>query len=72
MEAILLQILQDNAVSTVFVIFAFLWMRSKFKFLEKKMDDLTEDKRWTETCESTHREVDRRLKRLEAAENSGH
>jgi hypothetical protein len=46
-----------------------LWLNPKINTLQKSVDELKSGKRWTETCEETHKEVDRRIGRLEGFAN---
>ncbi|MFC1511632.1 hypothetical protein ACFL5H_00355 [Candidatus Latescibacterota bacterium] len=69
MEDIVIRILMNGGPSAVVVAIGFVIVRMQIKELKADIGELKEGKRWTETCESTHKEVDRRLNRLETVIN---
>ncbi|MFC1485727.1 hypothetical protein ACFL55_01710 [Candidatus Latescibacterota bacterium] len=69
MEDIIIRILINGGPSAVVVAIGFVIVRMQIKTLQEDITELKGGKRWTETCEQTHQEVDRRLDRLEAIAN---
>ncbi len=71
METFFANLATNGGPSAVILLIGIMWVNSKLNGLTKQIDDLKEGKRWTETCEATHEEVNRRIERLETAQNGG-
>lgn len=69
MEQLIRDMIIDNAGNVSTLVLGILWIRYQFNSLEKKIDDLNENKTWSETCDTRHIEINRRLNRLESIRN---
>jgi len=77
MEKILIDIAMNGGPSAIIVLIGFLVLNSKLNDVKRSTNEnqaaileLRTGKRWKETCETTHVEIDRRLERLEATQNN--
>jgi len=71
METFLANMMITGGPSAVVIGLGVLLVSGKLNALKESIEELKSGKRWTETCEATHEEVNRRLERLECGQNGG-
>ena len=69
MEAWIIDLAMSGGPGAIAVLFVFLLFNPKISAMSDDIREIKEGKRWTETCESTHQEVDHRLERIEKSLN---
>ncbi len=69
MEEVLIDLAIKGGPGAVSLLIAYLWLNPKINRMQSDLTELKNGKRWTETCEKTHEEVNHRLARIEAALN---
>lgn len=65
MEELLLKIAMNGGPSAIITLGGLLWFNRRINDIQSDVKELKHGKRWTETCDAKHVEVDRRLNRIE-------
>lgn len=64
-EEWIIKLLLEGSPAAIVLTLGFLWISPKINKLQESVDELDKGKRWTETCDAKHTEVDHRLDRVE-------
>lgn len=70
MEEILIRLFVSGGPSALIMAGGLFWLNYRIKTIQADVSELKSGKRWTETCEATHMEVNRRLDRIENLTNN--